>query len=631
MKFSFFIKLLILLGFFSLEVKAQTLSNSTYDIGSVSLREIYVDSVNGSDGNSGDSPTNALFSIAEAWRKIPQGRILNETGYRINVLPGNYSREMLPNYWEEKYGTREHPIILRALGELGSVTFEGDINVYDVHYFYLMGIKISAGGDAFHCEQCSFILLRNVELDGGDKLAHETLKVNQSQYIYIEDSNIYGADDNAIDFVAVQYGHVVRNKIHHADDWCIYTKGGSGYILLEANEIYDCGTGGYTAGQGSGFEFMVSPWLHYEAYDIKFVNNIIHHTEGAGFGVNGGYNILLAQNTLYHVGSRSHAVEIVFGYRSCDGNSYECDNRHGLGGWGPAQVNSDENPIPNKNIFVYNNIIYNPLPFQSAYQHFAIYGPRVPNIGLNIPSPTYDDQNLQIKGNILWNGPVDLYLGVGEEEQACTSNNPSCNIAQLQGENTINMFEPNLINPSSGDFRPTVNSNIFSVPVFSIPAFMGGDRQSSPQAAMGNLENNIVYDRGGQFRNNGNRVAGAYLNNMSELNPPPGNPIVPNDPPDNLGPRDRSAPSIKTASKSNYKVKKGGKLTLNAKVIDNIAVKEVWALIQNQKIILKKVKKEKYSGSAKISLIKGRYSMRLYARDFSDNISSRQLGDLTVK
>ena len=34
--------------------------------------------------------------------------------------------------------------------------------------------------------------------------AHDMLKVNQSQYVYIEDSTLAGADDNTIDFVAVQ-------------------------------------------------------------------------------------------------------------------------------------------------------------------------------------------------------------------------------------------------------------------------------------------------------------------------------------------------------------------------------------------------------------------------------------------
>jgi hypothetical protein len=37
-----------------------------------------------------------------------------------------------------------------------------------------------------------------------DGAAQETVKVNQSRHIYIEDSRLSGAWDNVIDFVAVQ-------------------------------------------------------------------------------------------------------------------------------------------------------------------------------------------------------------------------------------------------------------------------------------------------------------------------------------------------------------------------------------------------------------------------------------------
>ena len=61
---------------------------------------------------------------------------------------------------------------------------------------------------------------------------------------------------------------------------------------------------------------MSAPWLHSEAYDMSFTNNIVYDTEGAGIGVNGGFNILMANNTLYRVGSRSHVIEVGFGSRS---------------------------------------------------------------------------------------------------------------------------------------------------------------------------------------------------------------------------------------------------------------------------------------------------------------------------
>ncbi len=49
---------------------------------------------------------------------------------------------------------------------------------------------------------------------------------------------------------------------------------------------------------------MVEPWIQYEAYDIRVVNNLVYDVWGAGLGVMGGVNILMAHNTLVRVGSR---------------------------------------------------------------------------------------------------------------------------------------------------------------------------------------------------------------------------------------------------------------------------------------------------------------------------------------
>lgn len=218
------------------------------------------------------------------------------------------------------YGTAQFPIILQAADEPRTARLLADLNMFNVRYLYLIALHIQHTSDVFHCERCDHLLIRNVLLRGSRAASHENVKINQSQFVYLEGNDIDGAEQNAVDFVAVQVGHILHNRIHNADDWCIYLKGGSAHFRLEGNEIYDCGTGGFTAGEGSGFEYMVSPWLHYEAYDLKIVNNVIHDTAGAGFGVNGGYNILFAYNTLYRVGQRSHLLEFVFGGRTCDGD-----------------------------------------------------------------------------------------------------------------------------------------------------------------------------------------------------------------------------------------------------------------------------------------------------------------------
>jgi hypothetical protein len=279
----------------------------------------------------------------------------------------------------------------------------------------------------------------------------------------------------------------------------MYLKGGSAYFRVEGNEIYDGGTGGFTAGQGTGYEFMEPPWLHYEAYDIKFINNVIHDTQGAGMGVNGGYNILLAYNTLFRIGERSHVFEAVYGQRSCDGDTARCNQYRTAGGWGPAMVDVVE-PVPNRNVYVYNNVFFNPAGFQSQWQQFAIYGPQTPSPNSNIPSPARADTNLQIRGNVIWNGPANHPLGIEDSDQGCQSSNPTCNQTQLQADNAINTIQPDLIDPANGDFRPVNGGNLYTARTFAIPDFPGGDRPQPPLAPEGNLQNQVGRDRNGTPR-----------------------------------------------------------------------------------------------------------------------------------
>jgi hypothetical protein len=462
------------LAFLAWSVWAQSSDPIPYAIGAPTLQEIWVDPVWGNDANSGATRALALRTVSSAWSRIPIRTPLVNTGYRIQLVAGTYSADDVPQYWEGRWGTYQNPIILQAADEPGSAILPG-LNIYDTRFLYLLGFHVrTSGAEAVHLEKCDHILLRNMQLEGAGELPQETFKGNQSQFVYIEDSDISGAQENAIDMVAVQYGHILNNRLHQAGDWCMYLKGGSAQFRIEGNEIFNCGTGGFTAGQGSGFEFMTAPWLHYEAYDLKFVNNRIHDTEGAGMGVNGGYNILLAANTMTRVGSRSHAVEVVFGGRTCDGNTAACASRNAAGGWGTT---GGDEPIPNRNIFIYNNLVYNPPGFRSQWQHLSIQGPRTPSAASHIPSPARTDTNLQIRGNVFWNGPADLPVGIEGSSLACASFNTTCNLSQLLASNAFNTRQPDLTQPSP-----------IAVP---IPDFPGGDLPSA-QTPIGNLRNTVI-------------------------------------------------------------------------------------------------------------------------------------------
>lgn len=437
---------LLLLLLSATVVSAQDADTRYYDIGSPTFTDVWVDPYAGNDLNAGDTPQTALRTITEAWNRIPMGVELT-TGYHIHLLPDEYTEDTIPVYWESRYGTYEHPILISGESEVFGVILLAPINLYDSRYVYFDGFTLSPGVDAFHCERCDHVLLRNLIITGADPESYqtqETVKVNQSTNIYIENSDISGAWDNVIDFVAVQFGHVVGNAIHNSGDWCAYAKGGSAYITYEANELYNCGNGGFSAGQGTGFQYMVPPFLRYEAYYIRFVNNYVHDATGAGVGVQGGYNILIAYNTFLNIGARSHLLEVVFGGRSCDGQPGDesrerCDEYAAQGGWGNNLIADGENyvRIPNRHVYIYNNLFYNPEGAQSQWQQFTIFGPFTGGGQGNAPSPALADVDLHIVNNVIGNGPADHPLGLGENS-GCAADNPTCNEPQLVRDNAIN-------------------------------------------------------------------------------------------------------------------------------------------------------------------------------------------------
>jgi hypothetical protein len=313
----------------------------------------------------------------------------------------------------------------------------------------------------------------------------------------------------------VQYGHVIGNKIHNAGDWCQYAKGGSAYLRVEGNTYTNCGTGGFTAGQGTGFQFMSSPWLHYEAYDIRFVNNLVHNVEGAAVGAQGAFNVLFAHNTFYSIGSRSHVFEATAGLRSCDGQPGEagrerCQQYLDAGGWGTTVVDDGTNAvrIPNRNVLVLNNICYNPASMPSQWQHFQIFGDMANPAGSNVPNDARGDAGLIMRGNVIWNGPSNHPLGI-EDGSACPVGHPTCTPALLLAQNTINVFEPQLMNPAGGDYRPLFGGNVQSFTVYPIPDFGWTELPTVPSVPAGGIVNAVTSNFAGESRSLVNRV-GAY-------------------------------------------------------------------------------------------------------------------------
>ncbi len=478
---------------------ASATRGASYDMGSPVLRNIWVDPVHGSDSaGNGTTRARAYRSIERAWRDVPAYTRFSSTGYRLLLCPGSYRNDAA--YLEHRYGTYDHPLVIQAADGRNTAFIRYDMQFFSCNFVYLRNLVFEPanGGDGLHIDSCEYVWIKTCTIRGGpgtQRLGREGLKANQSAFLYVEDSEMCNAQDNALDYMCCHYGHIRRCRIHDAGDWAAYVKGGSSNIRIEGNRIYHGGTGGFVAGQGAGSEFLTAPWLRHEASNIQFISNTVYNCEGAGFGVNGGYNILFAWNTLYRVGSNSHGIELAFGLRSLDAASEApiAQTYAQWGGWTHTR-SSGEQRIPNQNVYIYNNILYNPMPFRSAWQHFEFQGPWRGNTNPNIPQPAVTDQNLLIYGNILWNGPPDLALGIGEGS-ACQPSNPTCNATLLRAHNHINQFAPQLVNPAGGDFRPLPGGNVSRARVYRIPLFPDAYEPDSSRSSAKTLSNGRAQSR----------------------------------------------------------------------------------------------------------------------------------------
>lgn len=529
---------------------AQTNDLRYYEIGSPNVVDLWLDPVSGNDANDGLSREKGVKTLSAVWNRIPANTTLTTNGYRINVLPGSVPCEgACRNYFSGRFGTQQFPIIIRPANGRGTVIFQGGLNISNVKYLYLIDLNLIAGGangkfadNVLHIDRSDHVLMKGLTVMGVSQSEFkEVVKVNTSQHIYLEDSEISNCFQSAVDFVAVQYGHILNNRIHDAGSWGMYLKGGSAYFRIESNEIYKT-LFGFSAGEGSGISYLVPPFIHYEAYDIKFINNVLHDMPGTGLAVTGGYNILLAHNTLYRIayntpnGPGYGLITIFHGNRTCSDTAEACQRMVSQGAWGPNQPSTEYigGVIPNRNVFIYNNLFYNPASYRTLWGHFSIYGSRTrpanhPNLADFLPT----DENLQIKGNVIWNGPAEMPLGIEHESWGCQPSNPTCNPTQLKADNVINAFEPQIANPDAGDFRINSGSNLANAKSQAIPNFGWGDAPSNPAVPVGNLSNTIDHDRNFISRVNTN-LPGAYTVGGGLVTgpgtPAPGGPGTPVDP-----------------------------------------------------------------------------------------------------
>ncbi len=524
--FSLSAVIMLWVGFSSI-IEAQNFD--FYNSGSPILQQLYVNAITGNDENSGLSPSQAVRTLQAALDLTPVNTTV--TGFQINLAAGVYPYdEAHSNYYSDHHGSFHCPLILKGTGNRSEVKITGGLMLNNFDYIYIQNLTIESGeevgaynsNNVLHIENSRHVLVRNLVIKGDtltvgeDNPIQEDVKTNQVQHFYLDSCHIVGTRQTAVDLVSTQYGYVRRCNIHRSGGRGMYMKGGSAYLLISENQIYDAREAGIQTGEGTLFAAMVAPWIHYECYDVKVVNNVIHDIFGAGLAVAGGFNVLMAHNTLYRIGLdrddgwgliSSSLVDIVHGSRShfiIDEIGEEATQNitnqfHEWGGWGPwrpEDVGAGGDWIPNQNINIYNNIFYNPPGSGTHYNHIRVNGPVNPDLSTNIPIPSNTDNGVYFAGNIIWNQCIepDAFTGsTNGSEPGCISGS-SCDLTTILAQNFVNTIQPQLTNPAQGDFRPLLGGNLNSIPAQNIPDFSWNEAPPSPSTPEGTLTNQIIKD-----------------------------------------------------------------------------------------------------------------------------------------
>ena len=128
--------------------------------------------------------------------------------------------------------------------------------------------------------------------------------------------------------------------------------------------------------------------------------------------------------------------------------------------------------------------------------------------GSTVPQPVRFDDDLRIRGNVIWDGPVDHPSGLGGDDAGCGDDNSGCNDTQYRADNAVNVERPLLRAPERGDYTPLPTSvAALAARSAKIPPFGWADAPVG--VPTGTLINTVGRDRAGAERGPSPAV-GAY-------------------------------------------------------------------------------------------------------------------------
>ena len=168
--------------------------------------------------------------------------------------------------------------------------------------------------------------------------------------------------------------------------------------------------------------------------------------------------------------------------------------------------------VGNKNVTVSGNIFFSSVTnpqtiLVNAQKPDATGSPSA----TNIPSPVRADDNLLVRGNLVWAPQAQLVGTLG----GCDNSNPTCNAAQLQADNRINVAAPQFVDAAHGNYHPLASGNLFGLPAVTIAPFTWTDAPTPPPVPAGELVNTVALDADGRVRKA--YVPGAFVGSTAPV------------------------------------------------------------------------------------------------------------------
>ena len=431
--------------------------------GSPPAEALYVNAENGDDTATGDAPERALQTLQVAWDKARE----RQSGQHIVLAAGRYAGAT----FGDREGTQAAPVFVTPADDLVDGTaavITGPLSLVDVHSVYLDRLSFEvAEPTALSCSRCAQVLWRALQVEHtGDGPA---VAADHSEDVFAEDLVVRTAGTAGIEWRASTYGHVMACAVHGGTEAGIRARAGAAYLRVEGNDVTDAAAG-YVLGPVSDVAELNTPWLHYEVYGVRVVNNLGRHLTGPAVAVFGGYNVLVAYNTFFRVAPGAAAVVVDAGARTCSDEA-DCAGHAAAGGWTGV--------VPALRVLVFDNLLFNPEDAPALSAHLSVSDAA----GLT-------GSGFSFAGNVFWGAPASAAWSVPA----------GVDTAALDERNRVNLAAPVLRDAEGGDLRLAETTWLAGVPTFAPTPFDWGDRPMMPAVPAGDTENVVPRNRSGNAR-----------------------------------------------------------------------------------------------------------------------------------